>query len=196
MDHEIPQTMGYQAAGVVDEPGEGGTDVAIGDRVFGSSPDGVAQAELAVLSDFASLSPSPDFVAAAALPSAVETAARALDQLGVTRDSRVMINGASGSVDTAAVQLAVARGARVIRTGSPITHGFLRSVCAEPIAYGDGMAERVRALAPGGVDLALHVGNVVLPELPVTGRVAPPANKAQRSQAGAGTDPGRRTNSR
>lgn len=78
----------------------------------------------------------------------------------------MLINGASGSVGSAAVQLAVARGARVIGTGSPATHDFLRSLGAEPIAYGDDMAERVGALAPGGVDLALDVaGNGVLPGL-------------------------------
>jgi NADPH:quinone reductase-like Zn-dependent oxidoreductase len=166
MDHQLPQTMGYEAAGIVDELGEGVADVAIGDRVFGFAPDGAAQAELAVLSDYAPMSPSLDFAAAAALPAAVETAVRALDQLGVESGSTVLINGASGSVGTAAVQLAMARGARVIGTGSPATHDFLRSLGAEPVADGDGMAERVRALAPGGVQLALDVaGSGVLPEL-------------------------------
>ena len=166
MDQELPQTMGYEAAGIVDELGAEVADVAIGDRVFGFSGDGAAQAELAVLSYYASIPPSLDFGAAAALPSALETAARALDQLGVEHGSLVLINGASGSVGSAAVQLAVARGACVIGTGSPATHDFLRSLGAEPVAYGDGMAERVRALAPGGVDLALDVaGSGVLPEL-------------------------------
>jgi NADPH:quinone reductase-like Zn-dependent oxidoreductase len=166
MEQELPQTMGYEAAGIVDELGEDVTDVAIGDRVFGFSADGASQAELAVLSYYAPIPPSLDFAGAAALPSAVETAARALDQLGVANGSVVLINGASGSVGSAAVQLAVARGARVIGTGSPATHDFLRSLGAEPVAYGDGMAERVRALAPGGVDLALDVaGSGVLPVL-------------------------------
>ena len=166
MDEELPQTMGYEAAGIVDELGEGVADVAIGDRVFGFCRDGAAQAELAVLSDYAPIPPSIDFAGAAALPSAVETAARALDQLGVKGGSTVLINGASGSVGSATVQLAVARGARVIGTGSPAKHDFLRSLGAEPVAYGDGMVERARALAPGGVDLALDVaGSGVLPEL-------------------------------
>jgi len=93
-------------------------------------------------------------------------AAGIVDELGVKSGSTVLINGASGAVGSAAVQLAVARGARVIGTGSPATHGFLRSLGAEPITYGHGMAERARALAPGGVDLALDVaGSGVLPEL-------------------------------
>ncbi len=166
MDSELPQTLGYEAAGVVDELGEDVTDVAIGDRVFGFSADGAAQAELAVLSSYAPVPASLDFAGAAALPSAIETAARALDQLGVESGSTVLVNGASGSVGSAAVQLAVARGARVIGTGSPATHDRLRSLGAEPVAYGDGMGERVRALAPGGVDLALDAaGGGVLAEL-------------------------------
>ena len=66
----------------------------------------------------------------------------------------------------AAVQLAVARGARVIGTASPANHDYLRSLGAEPVAYGEGLIPRVRALAPDGVDVALDVaGSGVLPEL-------------------------------
>jgi NADPH:quinone reductase-like Zn-dependent oxidoreductase len=166
MDSELPQTMGYEAAGVVDEIGEGVSGVAVGDRVFGFSAEGAAQAELAVLSWYAPIPPSLDFAGAAALPAAVETATRALDLLGVGRGSTVLINGASGSVGSAAVQLAVARGARVIGTASPANHDYLRSLGAQPVAYGEGLAGRVRALAPDGVDLALDAaGSGVLPEL-------------------------------
>ena len=166
MDEELPQTMGHEAAGVVDQLGEGVTDVAIGDRVFGLSAEGAAQAELAVLSHYAPIPPSLDFAGAAALPAAIETATRALDQLGVRSGSTLLINGASGSVGSAAVQLAVARGARVIGTASPANHDYLRSLGAKPVAYGAGLAGRVRALAPDGVDVALDVaGSGVLPEL-------------------------------
>jgi NADPH:quinone reductase-like Zn-dependent oxidoreductase len=166
MDPELPQTMGYEAAGVVDEVGEGVADVAVGDRVFGLSADGAAQAELAVLSWYAPIPPSLDFAGAAALPSAVETATRSLDALGVGAGSTLLVNGASGSVGSAAVQLAAARGARVIGTASLANHDYLRSLGAEPVAYGEGLAGRVRALAPGGVDLALDAaGSGVLPEL-------------------------------
>jgi NADPH:quinone reductase-like Zn-dependent oxidoreductase len=170
MDSELPQTLGYEAAGVVDELGEGVADVAVGDRVFGFSADGAAQAELAVLSWYAPIPPSLDFPGAAALPAAVETATRALDQLASGGESwsgrTLLINGASGSVGSAAVQLAVLRGAHVIGTASPANHTYLRSLGAEPVAYGEGLVERVRALAPDGVDLALDVaGSGVLPEL-------------------------------
>jgi NADPH:quinone reductase-like Zn-dependent oxidoreductase len=166
MDQELPQTLGYEAAGVVDEIGAGVTDVSAGDRVFGFSADGAAQAELAVLSDYVPVPASLDFAAAAALPASIETAARALDQLGVASGAALLINGASGSVGGAAVQLAVARGARVIGTAGPASQDYLRSLGAEPVAYGEGMTDRVRALAPGGVDLAFDVaGSGVLPEL-------------------------------
>ncbi|MBO2448540.1 NADP-dependent oxidoreductase [Actinomadura barringtoniae] len=166
MDPELPQTLGYEAAGVVDELGEGVTDTAVGDRVFGFSTEGAAQAELAVLSYYAPIPPSLDFPAAAALPAAVETATRALDQLGVQNGATALINGASGGVGSAAVQLAVERGARVIGTASPANHDYVRTLGAEPVAYGEGLLDRVRSVAPNGVDLALDVaGSGVLPEL-------------------------------
>jgi NADPH:quinone reductase-like Zn-dependent oxidoreductase len=166
MDQELPQTLGYEAAGIVDEMGDGVSGVAIGDQVFGASPYGAAQAELTVLSYWAPIPDSLDYASSAAIPAAAETAARSLDQLGVTVGSTVLINGASGSVGTAAVQLAVVRGARVIGTGSPGTHDALRSLGAEPVTYGDEMPERVRSLIPSGVDFALDIaGSGVLPEL-------------------------------
>jgi len=157
MDQYLPQTTGYEAAGIVDEVSQGVTGVAVGDRVFGFNGEGAAQAELAVLSAWAPIPPALDFAGAAALPSAVQTAARALDQLGVATGNSVLISGASGTLGSAAVQLAAARGARVIGTGSPATHDYLRKLGAEPVAYGDGMSERVRAIAPTGVDSALDI---------------------------------------
>ncbi len=166
MDEDLPQTLGHEAAGVVDELGDGVTDVAVGDRVFGASGEPTAQSELTVLSHYAPIPSALDFPSAAALPAAVETATRALDQLGVTSGSTVLINGASGSVGGAAVQLAAIRGARVIGTASPANHDYLRALGAAPVAYGEGMTERVRAVAPDGVDLALDIaGSGVLPDL-------------------------------
>jgi len=166
MDQELPQTLGYEASGVVDELGEGVSGVAVGDRVFGFSAEEGVQAELAVLSYYAPIPPSLDFPHAAALPAAIETATRALDQLGAEAGRTLLINGASGSVGSAAVQLAVVRGVRVIGTASPANHEYLRSLGAEPVGYGEGLLDRVRALAPDGVDLALDVaGSGVLPEL-------------------------------
>jgi NADPH:quinone reductase-like Zn-dependent oxidoreductase len=162
----LPQTTGSDVAGVVDEVGEGVTDVAVGDRVFGISDDHAGAAELALLTFRAIIPPSLGFVDAAGLPVALETATRALDQLGVASPSTLFINGASGGIGSTAVQLAVGRGARVIGAASAANHNYLSLLGAEPVSYGDGMAERVRALAPAGVDVALDVtGNGVLPQL-------------------------------
>ncbi|MFD5148751.1 zinc-binding dehydrogenase, partial [Streptomyces sp. NPDC058401] len=118
------------------------------------------------LSYWAPVPPTLGFAGAAALPAAIETATRALDQLGVGSGATLLVNGASGGVGSAAVQLAAVRGARVIGTASPANHAYLRTLGAEPVAYGEGLLDRVRALAPDGVDLALDVaGSGVLPEL-------------------------------
>ncbi len=166
MAGELPQRTGREAAGVVDELGEGVTDVAVGDEVFGFAAGGGAAAELVLMTDYAPVPPSLDFVHAAALPVAVETAVRGLDLLGVGDGSTVLIDGAAGGVGSAAVQFAVARGARVIGTASDRNHDYLRSLGAEPVTYGAGLVQRVRALAPDGVDVAFDVaGGGSLPEL-------------------------------
>jgi NADPH:quinone reductase-like Zn-dependent oxidoreductase len=166
MGGALPQRTGREVAGVVDEVGEGVTDIAVGDRVFGFSPDGEGAAELALLADYAPIPQSIGFAEAAGLPVAVETATRSLNVLGVGAGSTLLVSGAAGGVGSAAVQIAVARGARVIGTASPGNHDYLRSLGAEPVVYGTGLVERVRALTPSGVDAALDVaGSGVLPEL-------------------------------
>ena len=157
MGGDLPQTTGREAAGVVDEVGDGVTDVAPGDRVFGFADGGGGAAELALLADYAPVPPSLDFAQAAGLPVAVETAVRTLDLLGVGAGTTVVINGATGGVGSAATQIAHSRGARVIGTASEGNHDYLRSLGAEPTTYGEGLVERVREIAPAGVDAALDV---------------------------------------
>ena len=94
--------------------------------VFGAAAGGGGAAELALVENYARLPGTLDFVGAAALPVAVETAVRTLDVLGVTAVRRSLINGASGSVGLAAVQFARARGARVIGTASAANQDYLR----------------------------------------------------------------------
>jgi NADPH:quinone reductase-like Zn-dependent oxidoreductase len=155
MGGELPRGTGVEAAGVVDQLGDGVTGVAVGDRVFGSAAN--AAAERALLSHFAVIPPELDFTAAAALPVAVETATRCLDLLGVSDGQTLLINGASGAVGLAAVQCARGRGARVIGSGGPNSQERLRSFGAEPVVYGEGMAEQVSELAPDGVDVAIDI---------------------------------------
>src|SRR3954452_22288161 len=151
MPVEFPVIDGREAAGVVDEVGEDVEGVSVGEEVFGFSVAGAA-AEYAVLDDFARKPARLSWQEAAGLPVAVETSARVFNVLGGLGEGRtIVINGAAGGVGTAAVQLAVARGAKVIGTASERNHEFLRGLGAEPTTYGDGLADRVRAL--GGVDV-------------------------------------------
>src|ERR1700759_1516356 len=164
MGGALPRRTGVEVAGIVDQLGEGVDDVAVGDRVFGNAPGGAAQ--LALSSFYAVIPPSLDFVSAAALPVAAETAERTLDLLGVGPGMTLLINGASGAVGLAAIQLARERGARVIGTASLDNQDYVRSFGAEPTTYGDGLVERVRELAPNGVDRALDAaGHGALPAL-------------------------------
>ena len=166
MGGDLPQTTGREVAGIVDEVGDGVTDAKPGDRVFGFAAGGGGAAQLALSSDYAPIPPSLDFADAAALPVAVETAVRTLDLLGVGSGTTVLINGAAGGVGSAAVQIARARGARVIGTASENNHDYLRSLGAEPTTYGEGLEQRVRELAPDGVDAALDAaGAGALPAL-------------------------------
>jgi NADPH:quinone reductase-like Zn-dependent oxidoreductase len=166
MGGDLPKVTGQEVSGVVDEIGEGVTGVAAGDEVFGPAAGGGGAAEYALLENYARIPGSVDFAGAAALPVAVETAARTLDLVQAGEGQTVLVNGAAGAVGIATVQLARERGARVIGTASPGNHEYLRSYGAEPTTYGDGLVERVRAIAPEGVDRAIDAaGGGALPAL-------------------------------
>jgi NADPH:quinone reductase-like Zn-dependent oxidoreductase len=151
MPVEFPVVDAREASGVVDEVGEG-ADAAVGDEVFGFAVAGAA-AEYAVLEEWARKPAELSWEEAAGLPVAVETSVRVYNLLGGPAEGQTLVvNGAAGGVGAVAVQIARARGARVIGTASPANHDFLRSLGAEPTTYGDGMAERIRGLAPDGVD--------------------------------------------
>jgi NADPH:quinone reductase-like Zn-dependent oxidoreductase len=165
MTVELPRIIGSDAAGVVDELGEGVTDVEPGDEVFGSAVGG-ATAEHAVLDHYAAKPAELAWAEAAGLPVAVETAVRAFKLLGLEAGQTLIVNGAAGGVGIAAVQLARARGLRVIGTASQANHDFLRELGAEPTTYGEGLVDRVRELAPDGVDRAFDTaGHGALPAL-------------------------------
>jgi NADPH:quinone reductase-like Zn-dependent oxidoreductase len=149
-----PSIPGADAAGVVDEVGEGVEGAAEGDEVFGSAVGG-AYAQYAVLTAFAQKPEGMSFEEAAGLPVPVETAVRTLDILGLDSGQTLLINGAAGGVGQAAVQFARARGAEVIGTASEANHELLESLGAKATTYGDGLPDRVRELAPDGVDVAL-----------------------------------------
>ncbi|WP_367125397.1 NADP-dependent oxidoreductase [Streptomyces phytohabitans] len=152
---ELPAIPGRDAVGTVDGVGDGVRGVDVGDRVFGLGGVTGATAEFAVLSAWA---PAPDAwtdeeAGGAAL--AAVTAMGGLAALGALDGRTLLVEGAAGGVGSAAVEIAVARGATVIGTASERNHDFLASLGAVPTTYGTGLAERVAALAPGGVDLVL-----------------------------------------
>ena len=184
----FPAVDGREASGVVDEVGDGVTGVAPGDEVFGFTVGGAAAA-YAVLDAFARKPAALSFEEAAGFPVAVETSVRVFGVLGgVGEGQTLVINGAAGGVGVAAVQLAGVRGARVIGTASERNHEFLRSLGAEPTTYGDGMVDRIRALAPEGVDLAFDTaGQGGVPDLiALTGDPARVATIADFSAAALG----------
>lgn len=162
----LPAIPGSEFSGVVDAVGAGVDHLEAGDEVLGWTATG-AYAEYA-LADAAVLAPKPaglDWTHAAALPVATDAAERVLDALGVTAGETLLIHGASGAVGTITVQLAVARGARVIGTAGPGNQDYLASLGATALVYGDGLVERVRALAPEGVDAVLDAaGKGALPD--------------------------------
>lgn len=164
MPVEFPATSGWDAAGVVDQVGDGVEDVAVGDRVLGSGR--AAYSEYAVLAVWVAMAPELSFQEAAGYPGPVETAVRILRQSGVQPGQVLLVSGASGGVGTAVLQLARERGITVIGTSSAANQDYLRSLGATATTYGDGLVERVRRLAPHGVDGALDLaGSGVLPEL-------------------------------
>jgi NADPH:quinone reductase-like Zn-dependent oxidoreductase len=136
---------------VVDQIGEGVTDFAVGDEVVGWSQSG-SYAEHALLGAAAKKPANVSWEEAVAIPVAGETAARVLNELGLKEGETLLLHGAAGGVGSVGVQLAVALGATVIGTASEANHDYLRSLGAIPIAYGDGLVDRVKAVAPQGVD--------------------------------------------
>ncbi|MFF0739562.1 NADP-dependent oxidoreductase [Streptomyces sp. NPDC004111] len=164
MPVELPFVPGLDVAGVVDEVGAGVTGFAVGDEVFGWASSG-AYAEYAVASEVVRKPAGLSWEQAVALPVAGETAHRVLTELGVTEGETLLVNGAAGAVGSFAVQLAVARGVRVVGTASAANHAHLRELGALAVTYGEGLVRRVREVAPQGVDAVFDVaGRGALPD--------------------------------
>ena len=160
----FPSGFGVEAAGVVDEVGQGAFNVSVGDAVFGFGE--ATMAEYAVLTHWVHKPDELSFEVAGGLPVIVDTATRALDEVGVTSGQTLLVSGAAGGIGSAVLQLARLRGITVIGTASAQKHDYLRGLGAIPTTYGPGLFERVKELAPGGVDAALDIaGSGVIPEL-------------------------------
>jgi NADPH:quinone reductase len=156
----LPMRLGFEAAGVVTEVADGaegpGGPVRVGDEVVAYRIDGAYADDVTVPLSSVIPKPSPlSFEEASGMMLTGVTAAHALTVVEVGAGQTVLIHGASGGLGLMAVQLAVDAGARVIGTASQSGHELLREFGAEPVAYGPGLEDRVRALAPGGVDAAI-----------------------------------------
>jgi enoyl reductase len=152
----FPQRLGNEFAGVVDEVGEGVESLRPGDAVLGWAMLSAYAEHVVVNTEQVVRKPSGlSWAEAGVLSASGQTASAALDELKVCEGDTVLIHAAAGGVGTFAVQLARARGAYVIGTSSPRNHDFLHALGATPVAYGEGLTERVRAVAPRGVDAAL-----------------------------------------
>lgn len=164
----FPVIPGWDVAGVVEQVGLDTPEFSEGDEVIA-----YARRDMVYDGTFAEFACVPvralahkpaalDWDQAAGLPLAGLTAYQTLYRLGLHEDETVLIHNAAGGVGIHGVQIARAFGARVIATASEKNRDWLRGFGAEPVAYGDGLAERVKALAPDGVDVVSDfVGGVL-----------------------------------
>ncbi|MFE4633184.1 NADP-dependent oxidoreductase [Streptomyces sp. NPDC056773] len=172
LEVRYPVIPGWDVAGVVEAVGEDTFDYAVGDEVYG-----YVRKEWVELGTYAELISAPvrtlarkprelTFEQAAGIPLAGLTAYQSLTRVGLVAGETVLIHSAAGGTGSLGVQIAVALGLRVIGTAGAHNHDYLRSLGAEPVLYGEGFADRVRALAPEGVDAALDFfGDDVVPVL-------------------------------
>ena len=197
LDTYFPVVPGWDVSGVVEEVGPSVTNLAVGDEVFGYvRKDAVQHGTYAekVAAPIRTVTKKPanaSFEQAAAIPLAGLTAFQALvHHLDVGADDIVLVHGASGGVGSFAVQIARSLGARVLGTASERNHDYLRGLGAEPVTYGDGLADRVRELAPDGVTAVLDLSGSDLDTTPHVladgndGRVASIVDGATAKQQG------------
>ncbi|MGA5040733.1 NADP-dependent oxidoreductase [Streptomyces capoamus] len=159
LDAVFPVVPGWDVSGVVVRPGAAVTEFGVGDEVVGYvREDFLSRGTFAeyIAAPVRTLARKPrrlSFEEAAGLPLAGLTAYQVLVRtLEVRRGETVLVHAAAGGVGSLAVQIAVHLGARVIGTAGAGNHDHVRTLGGEPVAYGDGLAERVRALAPDGVE--------------------------------------------
>ncbi|MCQ9162848.1 NADP-dependent oxidoreductase [Arthrobacter sp. STN4] len=168
MDVVFPVVPGWDVAGVVEAVGLDTPEFAVGDEVYsygrrdtvhgGTFAEFVALPAAAVARKPASLG----WEQAAGLPLTGLTALRTLDALRIGAGDVLLIHNGAGGVGRMAIQLAVHAGARPLATASAKNHARLRELGAEPVEYGDGLADRVRALAPDGVDAVADFAGAAL----------------------------------
>jgi NADPH:quinone reductase-like Zn-dependent oxidoreductase len=167
----LPRGIGIEVSGTVDALGTDVTDVAVGDLVFGTADwagsSSAGASDRAIMDHWFAVPAGLGLTQAAALPMALDTAYWHLARLGLSAGQTILIHGAGTTIGFAAVQIALIRGARVIATAGDTYAPRLRGLGAAVTAYGHGMAQRVKAISDGPVDLVLDTAPVggVLPDL-------------------------------
>lgn len=172
---KFPFGQGADFAGRVDSVGADVTDFAPGDFVLGWSNQRSAQAEFVAVSASQLLHkpPSLDWFRAGSLKVVASTAVAAVRAVALKPGDVVAISGAAGGVGSLAVQLARRTGARVIGIASDENAQFLNSLGVEQVAYGDGLAQRLKAAAPKGLDAFIDLFGGGYVELAVTLGIPP-----------------------
>lgn len=157
---DFPIVPGNEFAGVVDQVGAGVSGFSVGDAVLGFTTLSCYAEYVAVNTDQVVLKPDAmPWEVAGGFSGAAQGARNALHEMRVGPGETILINGAAGGLGTMALQLAKIRGATtVIGTARVENHDYLRSLGAIPIAYGEGLVDRIREVAPDGVDAALASG--------------------------------------
>ncbi|MBG9811322.1 alcohol dehydrogenase [Bacillus endophyticus] len=155
LEVRYPQILGNEFAGIIDQVGDKVTDFSVGSEVLGWALL-ACYAEYVVVSvdQIVHKPQNMPWEEAGAITASGQTAHTALQELGVDKGDTILIHAAAGGVGTFAVQLAQAWGATVIGTASERNHDYLRSLGAFPVTYGDDLVDRVRSLAPNGVNVA------------------------------------------
>ncbi|MEU7744215.1 NADP-dependent oxidoreductase [Nonomuraea sp. NPDC049158] len=210
----LPRIPGNEFAGVIDQVGPGvvdqgspgvvgqgepGVRLDVGAEVLGFSLlNSYAEYIVVPATDVTLKPPEIPWEVAGALTAAVQTADIAIGQLNPVAGETLLVHAAAGAVGSVAVQLAVRRGATVIGTAREENHAYLRDLGAVPVAYGDGLASRVRALAPGGVDAALDGAggaalDVSLELVPDRGRILTMVDHGKADELGIMVTKGVRT---
>ena len=163
MRHEFPVVLGRDFAGTVEALGADVTELAVGDRVAstihaGLGPGALAERVTQAASTLAKVPASLSSIDAAAVPLAGVAALDVLDAAQVGTGDVVLISGATGGVGVLAVQLAAQRGARVIATAQPGAEAdtIMSFGAAQSVDHTGDLAAQVRAIAPDGVDAAVH----------------------------------------
>ena len=193
----FPSGQGSDLAGIVEETGAGVSGFSPGDEVIGFNQHRASQAELALVEagDLTHKSEKVSWEAAGSLYVVGVTAWGVVNAVQPSEGETVVISGAAGGVGSLAVQLARRTGATVIGLASESNHEWLKSQGVIPVAYGDGVADRIRAAAPGGVDAFIdtHGGGYVEMAIALgvpAGRIDTIADYAAAAKYGVKTDGG------